>query len=121
MPKYDVDDDVAALVERLAQKRPFEHLSFNDALKRILPRLPDSPTRGSDLHALFPSGPKKAPSPSAVEWVAKIPELSKKGSLTNWTAICHHLGIRPEGDSARRKLKSWVAANRPSWPAVPEV
>jgi len=29
-----VDDDLAALVESLAKKKPFENLSFNDALRR---------------------------------------------------------------------------------------
>jgi len=36
MQKFDVDDDLAALVESLAKKKPFENLSFNDALRRVL-------------------------------------------------------------------------------------
>lgn len=123
MPKFDVDEEVAALVERLADKRPFEHLSFNDALKRILAKLRDAPRAGAmiDLQALSPSTPKKAPSPSAVEWVAGVPDLSRKENLRTWTEVCKYLGIKPAGDSARRKLKTWVATNRPSWPPVPEV
>lgn len=128
MPQFHVDDDVAAQVELLAKKRPFETLSFNDALKRILPaaKLGRQKNQSAiDLDTLFGprtnAGPKKAPSPSASEWVAKVPELRQKRQLTNWKAICQTLNIDPAGDSARRKLKAWVNENRPDWPAVPEV
>lgn len=128
MPQFHVEDDVAAQVELLAKKRPFETLSFNDALKRILPAAKLGLQKNQpaiDLETLFGPrtnvGPKKAPSPSASEWAAKVPELRQKRQLTNWKAICKALNIDPAGDSARRKLKAWVNENRPDWPAVPEV
>ena len=36
MPQFSVDEDIAALVERLAKPKPFENLSFNAALRRVL-------------------------------------------------------------------------------------
>ena len=36
MPQFNVDEDLAALVERLAEPKPFEHLTFNNALRRVL-------------------------------------------------------------------------------------
>ena len=36
MPQFDVDEDLAALVERLAKPKPFENLSFSAALRRVL-------------------------------------------------------------------------------------
>jgi hypothetical protein len=36
MPQFNVDEDLAALVEKLAKPRPFEKLTFNAALRRVL-------------------------------------------------------------------------------------
>ena len=128
MPQFIVDDDIAALVERLAKKRPFENLSFNDALRRVLRGQAAAPAKNSKdnepdelLAESMAAARKKAPTPSPMEWVANVPELKGKKSLNTWKAVCNLLKIDTAGDSARRRLKNWVKANRPTWPAVPEV
>lgn len=129
MPKFDVDEDLARLVEKLANPKPFENLTFSNALRRVLDRLMKERRAGAaDLDKLLDEPMtatlgqhKKAPSPSALLWADSIPELKRKGGLNNWKAICDYLKIETAGDSARRKLKSWVKANRPRWPEVPEI
>lgn len=131
MTQFPVDDDLAALVERLAKEKPFENLTFNDALRRVLknyaiPTARDK--RGSELDDLLtepiatarPSA-KKAPTPSPTEWVENIPELRGRKGLNTWKAVCNLLKIDTAGDSARRRLKNWVKSNRPAWPAVPDI
>lgn len=153
MQAYSVDDELAALVERTAREKPFEQLSFNEALWRVMRRyvlgeqldsspelralgpLDGTPKLGhsvslpstlsqprADLESLLAElrarQPKKAPSPSARQWVDSVPEL-KDRNLADWTNICQHLGLDPAGDSARRFLQRWVRTNRPSWPPVP--
>lgn len=134
MPQFTVDEDVARLVEKLADPRPFENLTFNNALKRILQRLinllENQPKPTSDLEdleklveesmALQRKQQKKAPSPSAARWVETVPEL-KGRELASWKAVCEFLKINTGGDSARRKLKVWVKENRPGWPDVPDL
>lgn len=131
MQKFDVDDDLAALVESLAKKKPFENLSFNDALRRVLrPHFaiamptehlietgnllsePNSPPRWE---------PKKTPTPSVSAWLEKVPEMKSRTGLNSWKAVCVHLSIETAGDSARRRLKNWVKVNRPDWPNVPDI
>jgi hypothetical protein len=129
--QFDVDDDLAALVERLAKKRPFENLSFSDALRRVLQsHLAELTAEGKrdELEDLLAESmaaarkeSKKAPSPSPTEWVSMVPELKARRGLNTWKAICDVLKIDTAGDSARRKLKNWVKANRPAWPAVPDI
>lgn len=63
----------------------------------------------------------KAHSPSASEWAKEIPELENVDGLANWADICRHFKINPDGNSARRALKSWVEINNPDWFAVPDV
>ncbi len=131
MQKFDVDDDLAALVERLAKKRPFENLLFNDALRRVLQphqAAAKSEENSNELNNLLPEPissfgrePKKAPTPSVGAWVEMVPELKSRKGLNNWKAVCVHLKINTAGDSARRKLKSWVRFNRPAWPEVPDI
>lgn len=131
MPQFTVDEDLAALVEKLAKPRPFENLTFNAALRRVLlgkvaasnkdGQLDDLEVLLAESMALRKNAPKKTPSPSASEWAANVPELSAKKGLTSWKAICKSLRIETAGDSARRKLKNWVKINRPSWPSVPEI
>jgi hypothetical protein len=131
MQQFEIDDDLAALVERLAKKRPFENLSFNVALRRILePHLPSpaSEVKPNDLEKLpgvsvadLRKEPKKAPSPSAEQWVNSVSDLSTRRGLNNWKAICNFLKIETAGDSARRKLKNWVKVSHPEWPPVPEI
>lgn len=121
MPQFTVDDDVAALVERLAKKKPFEYLSFNDALRRVLQGKIVA-RDGNELEELLvETFRKKAPSPSAAEWAADVPELKSRKGLTSWKAICDFLDVEVGGDSARRRLKVWVSAHKPSWPPVPEI
>jgi hypothetical protein len=131
MPQFTVDEDLAALVERLAKPKPFENLSFNAALRRVLQghfELPKKVERDEELEQLLAEamaaanvGAKKAPTPSPNDWVAMVPELKARKGLTSWKAICNLLKIDTAGDSARRKLKNWVKSNRPLWPAVPDV
>jgi hypothetical protein len=131
MTQFPVDDDLAVLVERLAKEKPFENLTFNDALRRILknyviPTARDK--KGSELDDLLTEpvatarqSAKKTPTPSPAEWVANIPELRGRKGLNTWKAVCNLLKIDTAGDSARRRLKNWVKSNRPTWPAVPDI
>ena len=130
MPQFTVDDDVAALVERLAKPKPFENLSFNAALRRVLQAyvLPPAERKRNDelddLLAVAMAGrpaAKKAPTPSVAEWVASVPELGTHRGLATWKAVCDLLKIDTAGDSARRKLKNWVKDNRPAWASVPDI
>lgn len=131
MQQFPVDDELAALVERLARVKPFEHLSFNDALWRVMRAhvLPKATENGGDpldklvedAMANAPSLLKKAPTPSVSEWVESVPDLKNRKGLTTWKAVCTLLKIDTAGDSARRKLKNWVKANRPGWPLVPDI
>jgi len=128
MPQFTVDEDLAALVERLAKPKPFENLSFNAALRRVLqqhikPKMVDDELEQllTESMALAKKVPKKASSPSPEQWATSVPELKRKKGLTTWRAICDLLKIDTGGDSARRRLKNWVKANRPAWPQVPEL
>jgi hypothetical protein len=106
MAMYEVDDDLAFLVDRLAPRnKPFENLSFQEGLRRVLNQYVQ----------------KKAPTPSAVEYASSVPELRRQRDLTTWKAICDALEVETSGDSARRKLAAWVKFNRPDWPPVPSV
>ena len=123
MPQFDVDEDLAALVERLAKPKPFENLSFSAALRRVL----NEHIEHFDLEQLLTESmlarkePKKALSPNPQQWATSVPELRSEKHLNSWQAICNLLKIDTAGDSARRKLKNWVKANQPKWPLVPEI
>ena len=128
MPQFTVDEDIAALVERLAKPKPFENLSFNSALRRVLQEHIKPKKVDVDLEKLLAESmaaakkePKKTPSPSPEQWAASVPELKSKRGLNTWKAVCVLLKIDTAGDSARRKLKNWVKANHPNWPSVPEI
>lgn len=125
MPKYHVDADVASKIETLVKKEPFENLTFNDALIRLLALVPSEVPNADDiLNNLLASLPNKSnvkSSPRPSEWVKEIPELKNKGKFSTWKSICDFLSIDVGADSARRKLQAWVASNRPHWPKVPEV
>ena len=121
----ELDDDLAELVEKLAERKPFEELSFSDALRRVLSKLGAiAPATSSvDLEFLFRSsnGSKKAPSPSVEKWVASVPDLAGHQGLNSWQRVCEALNVETGGDSARRRLKYWVKIHRPTWPQVPEL
>ena len=125
--QFSVDDELVALVWKLAKPRPFESLSFSAALRRALQNGTKDAKHDTldDLYAeaLAASGEKgkKTPTPSPTEWVAGVPELKTKKGLTTWKAICDALKIDTAGDSARRRLKNWVKVNRPTWPRVPSI
>ena len=130
MPTFEVDEDLARLVEKLANPKPFENLTFSVALRRVLDGLlrANGATAAINpdelLAELITTGrglPKKAPSPNARHWAESVPELKRKSGLSSWKAICDHLKIETGGDSARRKLMVWVRENRPAWPDVPDV
>ena len=130
MPQFSVDEDLAAMVEQLAKPKPFENLSFNSALRRVLTqhfKVQES-TPSAKLEELIARAqevasraPKKARTPDPIAWVQTVPELRSRRELNNWAAVCKHLRIDTAGDSARRKLASWVQAHRPNWPAVPQI
>jgi len=136
MPQFTVDDDLAALVEKLAKPKPFENLTFNAALRRVLMDLaPKGAAAGrtvvdtasvlAELDHLTFTPSKKAPSPNPAQWASKVPELRELRDVSTWAAICKALGIDTRGDSARRKLQSWVIQrnanphNKNKWPDVP--
>ncbi|MGI2126712.1 hypothetical protein [Shewanella oncorhynchi] len=125
MPKYHVDADVASKIEMLVKKEPFEDLTFNDALIRLLalvpPEVPNVDEILNNLLASLPSKSNVKSSPRPSDWVKKIPELNDKGKFSTWKSICDFLSIEVGADSARRKLQAWVASHRPHWPSVPEV
>jgi hypothetical protein len=129
MPQFTVDEDLAALVEKLAKPKPFENLTFNNALRRVLEGLAVS-TNDQDFDldkflaesmALRKNEPKKASSPDARKWAESIPELKCENGLTSWKAICDFLHISTGGDSARRKLRNWVKEHKTDWPEVPGI
>lgn len=121
MPKFEVDADVAALVEKLAHRQPFENLTFNEALRRVLGEIDESalqvPTATVRVHA---DRQLKTPSPDAEVWADSVPELRNTPGLQNWKDICRHLRVDTGTDSARRILAKWVSAHHPDWPPVPE-
>lgn len=134
MPQFTIDEDLAALVERLAKPKPFENLSFNAALRRVLQdhigsskKIAGDPVFESldkwlaEVESTANVSLKKTPTPSPSAWVASVPELKSIKGLTSWKAICDKLKIDTVGDSARRKLKNWVKSNRPLWPVVPDI
>jgi hypothetical protein len=130
MPTFEVDEDLARLVEKLANPAPFENLTFSDGLRRVLNGLlrtngakppVDLDELLAESMALSRGQPKKAPSPNARHWADSVAELKRARGLSSWKAICDHLKIKTGGDSARRKLAAWVKENKPDWPEVPEV
>lgn len=131
MQQFAVDDELAALVERLAKAKPFENLSFNEALWRVFREhnlglaggqsADPLDKRLADARVAATAVPKKAVTPSVGNWVASVPDLKNRKGLTNWKAVCTLLRIDTAGDSARRKLKNWVKSNRPGWPPVPDI
>ncbi|WP_031364216.1 hypothetical protein [Caballeronia sordidicola] len=137
MPQFHVDADLARLIEKLADPEPFENISFNDALKRVIEGFLTTtgvPKTGSDPRLIDPEAllvesmtfqnarqtRKRAASPKAKDWAASIPSLKNQRGLSNWKAICEFLQIETGGDSARRKLDAWVKENKPGWPEVPK-
>ncbi len=154
--QFDVDDDLVALIWQLAKPKPFEQLTFSQALRRVLAgpaleHLPEpvasapaiessseaqelladkllaelSSMPDEEFAAKYPRHEKprqriRAPSPNPLLWLNNVPELVSLKHLRNWVDICKHLHIDVGTDSARRRLKDWVATHRPSWPAVPD-
>lgn len=128
MPAFEVDDDLAELVWRLARPKPFEHLTFSLALRRVLQaaNVHANGAEAVDRHTTPPptmagQWQKKAPSPDPAEWAATVPELRTHKTLTSWKAICDVLRVDVGGDSARRRLLAWVKTSRPNWPDVPAI
>jgi hypothetical protein len=134
MTVYEVDDELAFIVDRLAPRnKPFEHLTFQEGLRRVIGQyfqktpVGDMPELARQVQVenavvLAREVLKKAPSPSASQWVSAVPQLKLQSKhLTTWKAITDHLEIETGGDSARRKLAAWVKVNKPNWPRVPEI
>ena len=133
MAMYEVDDELAFQVDRLAPRsKPFESLSFQEGLRRVLDQyisktlpvdIPELARQVAVENAVTTAQTilRKAPTPSAIEWARSVPDLKKFKHFTTWKTITDHLDIDTAGDSARRKLKNWVKANRPDWPPVPDI
>jgi|HubBroStandDraft_1064217.scaffolds.fasta_scaffold01678_3 predicted transcriptional regulator len=133
MGTYEVDDELAFRVDRLARRmKPFEALSFQEGLKRVLDQfapqtgladVPEIAQRVAIQNAVevARAAMKKAPSPSPIQYASMVPELKKRPNLTTWKSITDFLSIETAGDSARRKLAGWVKMNRPDWPPVPVI
>ena len=62
----------------------------------------------------------KRVSPNVSVWMSKVAELKTLSNVTSWQGICNHLGVATDGDSARRRLKKWIAVNNKNWPEIPE-
>ena len=122
MPQFHVDDDVVAAIWKLANPKPFENLSFNTALRRVIAGFAEAVEHSnSSLEGpVAYTAPRRAPTPSAKEWAASIQELKSVANLNSWKAICDYVGIKTSGDSARRRLQKWVESNQPLWPRVPD-
>ena len=132
MAMYEVDDELAFQVDRLAPRnKPFESLSFQQGLRRVLDQyvskappvdIPDLARQVAVENAVTTTQTilRKAPTPSAIQWAQSVPELKFK-HFTTWKTITDHLDIDTAGDSARRKLKNWVKTKRPDWPPVPDI
>lgn len=136
MKNFPVDDDLVALIWQRANPRPFENLSFSEALRRVITgtqpkaepnRKKPSPISADELLAeLNAMGNYKvtrrqrAQSPRPVNWLSTVPELRSIPNLRTWQDICAHLGVEVGRDSARRKLKEWVQNKHPKWPEVPD-
>ena len=126
MPQYTVDEDLALRVETLARRKPFENLTFNEALRRVLDdKFSDQASANTkSIDAILAEAKaiyrKKAPSPKPSDWLKNVQDLKDKCNLNTWKSICDALNIDTAGDSARRRLKKWVEANKPHWPEVPD-
>ncbi|WP_074743668.1 hypothetical protein [Nitrosospira multiformis] len=122
MPQFHVDDDVVAAIWKLANPKPFENLSFNTALRRVIAGFAQVGEYSNRLieGPVTYTSPRRASTPSAREWAASIRELKGVADLNSWKSICDHLEIKTAGDSARRRLQKWVESNRPLWPQVPD-
>jgi YesN/AraC family two-component response regulator len=115
MPQFTVDEDLARLVETLAKPKPFENLSFNNALRRVLEDLLKNQSKPRK------EGFEELDKLLAESRATTVPELKNKKNLTTWKAICDFLKINTAGDSARRKLRNWVKENKSDWPEVPGI
>ncbi|WP_146162517.1 DUF4248 domain-containing protein [Nitrosospira multiformis] len=126
MPQFYVGDDVVAAIWKLANPKPFENLSFDTALRRVIAGFaqvverPLEHSNNSPEEPIAYVAPRRAPTPSAKQWAASIQELKSVPNLTSWKSICDHLEIKTAGDSARRKLQKWIENNKPLWPRVPD-
>lgn len=132
MANFFVDDDLVSIVWERAKPKPFENLTFSDALRRVLigKRLVSSDDLLAELESIEPSElaskgfsfrlRKRAPSPDPEMWKEGVPELHSKKNLKSWQEICDFLKIDVGDDSARRALGRWVLKHHPEWPPVPE-
>jgi hypothetical protein len=89
MATFSVDDDVVALVWRLAQPAPFENLSFSEALRRIL----------SHARSAEPS----SPGPKAVKQPEIAPLVPATGGRVQKTSIRSlvRLGLLKNGETVQ--------------------
>ena len=107
------------ILEVASQSANTETLSNrNEREERSTVRSPSDP---SPSQFKFKEIGTKAPTPSAMDWVSKVPELNRLTHLRTWKDICDHLKIAVGRDSARRKLQKWVKEKHPRWHDVPSV
>lgn len=146
MTNFSVDEDLVSLIWERAKPKPFENLTFSQALRRVLIDATDKsnnpdrpllqPTANELLAAVASMNEdqleglsqkiketrsQRAASPSPEVWASKIPALRGKSHIRSWKHLCDHFGIQVDGDSGRRKLQNWVKKNHPEWPPVPDV
>lgn len=72
MQSFPVEDDLVALVWERAKPRPFEQLTFNDALRRVLDVKEGKAPKGSTRSAASP--------PSGDELLAELEALPTEGT-----------------------------------------
>ena len=146
MTNFPVDDDLLSMVWERAKPKPFENLTFSQALRRVLTATNEKisspqqalpqPTATELIAAVAnmnedqlvglsqkikETRSQRAASPSPEDWASKIPALRGKSHIRSWKDICDHFEIQVDGDSGRRKLQNWVRKNHPEWPPVPDV
>ena len=149
MKNFPVDEDLVALIWQMANPKPFENITFSEALRRVLDTMvapsaaldtvsrrvwtaqelldeligmPMSEEELEDAHRkVKEKRAKRASSPKPTSWLLTVPELKDVKGLHTWKDVCDHLGISVAGDSGRRKVLDWVKTNRPKWPPVPDV
>lgn len=95
-------------------------IPFLISLPTIVTRPASVALHSNTLSSINNKTRNKTCSPSARDWIEKIPDLKGVGGLSSWRDVCDHLAIAVDGDSARRRLKIWVEQYQPNWEKVPE-
>lgn len=95
-------------------------IPFLISLPTVVTRPVNVASNSTTLSSINATTRNKTSSPSARDWIEKIPDLKGVSGLSSWRDVCDHLTIAVDGDSARRRLKIWVEQHQPNWEKVPE-